>query len=541
MINIPLYQKTELPPERAGIAKPPYSLADTSGQRQLGRLAAGFGEKIWAGIIQAQAANEVAAGRGQLNTFLEGYNTYVADNPNISPEELKKQWSKVNAQIKTIPSTMKTAPAKRDMTNFLALNESLYTQKALTMAATTRTKQERAKADAQLQIYKAGGETDKAIAFVDEQVENRVYSEEEGKLFKAVDIPEMERVKQEALIQNAIRFEPETALALIEQSGLPEKHKTALWRQANAAISRDKNKAEEQINTYITQTFKQIASELTKNPRDTTTIDMLEGSELKTHFQNLLAEREEKLDRKKSPVDIFKTHDPIYYNSIKEQIREDPDSVDYVEDVAKKMGHGLTPDEVIELGELQDEMQRKDSPLAQSHIKRAHDRIDGLKDNKMPIEGIEAPDEDSAPEDVMKYMDAVDKMHDEIDAKAREGITPEDARKLTAELVAPVSEDYAQSVIEKALGFAIRISPVGMGISIYKTKEHEKQFKQLPIDAQIEFRKAYQRYKTPLGLFLKEFRSQKKLLTPEIARHYLDIADNREEAIKIAHRDGYYE
>ena len=95
MTDIPIYRRTELPPSRVGAVKPPMSLADQSGPIGLGQAIASTGNLIFEKVVKAQAANEVAEAKGTVRGLEESYKTFIADNPNASPEDLKKQWDKI--------------------------------------------------------------------------------------------------------------------------------------------------------------------------------------------------------------------------------------------------------------------------------------------------------------------------------------------------------------------------------------------------------------------------------------------------------------
>ena len=177
MTQIPLYQQTQLPPSKVGAAKAPYSLADRSGQQQLAQTIAGVGEKIWDNIIKSQATNEVAEARGQTESFIESFNTYVASNPNASPEDLQKERQRITSQIQGLQGTLKTGLGKRDFGNFLAMNEGIINQRMLTTAAATKAKQEFTKAESQRNVFIAQGDVGEEYEkFMREHAANGIYN-----------------------------------------------------------------------------------------------------------------------------------------------------------------------------------------------------------------------------------------------------------------------------------------------------------------------------------------------------------------------------
>lgn len=201
--NIPLYQRTELPPARAGEAKIPYELAEQP-EVEFGRTVARFTGDILDRLIRAQAANEEAEARGKVNTFIESYSTFVADRPNASPEELQKEWDKISAQIKAIPDTLKTGIAKRNFTNFLALNEGIINQRAQTSMEAIKSRQELERFNAGRKSDMANFDTQGLIKRYDAQVKSGLLDKETAKIQMENDIIAIEEAKREQAVDNAV-------------------------------------------------------------------------------------------------------------------------------------------------------------------------------------------------------------------------------------------------------------------------------------------------------------------------------------------------
>ena len=118
-------------------------------------------------------------------------------------------------------------------------------------------------------------------------------------------------------------------------------------------------------------------------------------------------------------------------------------------DIVRSVGNGLTPTQAQELFELQDEMQRKDSPLAQSHIKRAHDRISDLE-KIAEIKGLKG---EKTSEEVIQFYNKFDEMHEAIDKNT--DLKPTEMRKYTEEMVRPIVEEEGKGwwgMFKEALG-----------------------------------------------------------------------------------------
>jgi len=216
----------------------------------------------------------------------------------------------------------------------------------------------------------------------------------------------------------------------------------------NEIASYEKAAEEKQISLqkiYIEQVHKSVIAELAKDPFSMETINAL-PEELRTFWYKQL-----KGD--------LNTYDPILFSGLKQQIRETPDEVNYM-DIVSSVGNGLTPAMAQELFDLQDTMQRKDSPLTQSHVKRAHDRINDLQKLGIVIKDIEPPTVDSTPEEVMRYMNVFDEMHDSIDRNAE--LPPEQMRKFTEEMVKPLAETTGKGWLATMWGW----TPIGMAIKL---------------------------------------------------------------------------
>ena len=142
MAKIQLVQRTQVGPRTGGVAKPPLSLADRSGQIALGQSIEQVGSDIDRKLVTSRAANEQAVFRGVTETELQGYDTFVKTNPNASLEQLKKEQEAMMARIRVASSESTTGIAKRGNTNWLAANESLLNKKAHDQMVAVKTRQE---------------------------------------------------------------------------------------------------------------------------------------------------------------------------------------------------------------------------------------------------------------------------------------------------------------------------------------------------------------------------------------------------------------
>ena len=175
MAQIQLYQPTQGPPKTVGRVKPPFSLADRSGEQQLGQAVAGIGLAVWDDIIKTQATNEVATARGRTNELIESFNTYAVKNPNASPEELEKERQRIVSEIKGLQGSLKTRPGQQQFGNFLAANAGLINQKMMTSVAATKAKQEFVKSEQAIASFKAHFDIPGLKNHYEQMVENNMY------------------------------------------------------------------------------------------------------------------------------------------------------------------------------------------------------------------------------------------------------------------------------------------------------------------------------------------------------------------------------
>jgi len=142
MAEIQLTQPTQVGPGRAGAVKQPFSLADRSGQRQLGQAIEQVGGDLERRLTGAKAANEEAVFRGVTETELTGYDNFVKTNPNASLDQLKKEQEAMMGRIKTASNESSTGIAKRNNTNWLAVNEDRLNKEAKDNMIAVKTRQE---------------------------------------------------------------------------------------------------------------------------------------------------------------------------------------------------------------------------------------------------------------------------------------------------------------------------------------------------------------------------------------------------------------
>lgn len=204
MAKIPLIQQTELPPGRAGIAKPPLSLADQAGQIRLGQITASFFGDVFDNINKSQAENEFATAKGQVNTLIQSFDTFIAANPNATTEVLEAKWKKIGTEINDLPSTMKHPLAIEKMNNYLALTAGSINERGQTTLEAKKSKQEFLKAEAQRELDIANLNVGGRLANSEAMIQAGTWEREKEERRAKVDVIGMEETKKNILIDNAV-------------------------------------------------------------------------------------------------------------------------------------------------------------------------------------------------------------------------------------------------------------------------------------------------------------------------------------------------
>lgn len=137
MGEVRLYQRSQLPPSRVGMVKSP-DIPEISTVEAVAEIGGDILGKVW----EAQAANEQSEYLGFISTTLEEINTAVADNPNMSPDELKKLKKVAFKKFDAAASSAVMPRTKQFIKNFNSKNRELLEQKMDTQVAELKTRQE---------------------------------------------------------------------------------------------------------------------------------------------------------------------------------------------------------------------------------------------------------------------------------------------------------------------------------------------------------------------------------------------------------------
>lgn len=183
-IQVPTYNRTQLPPGRVGAAKPPYELAQTatdkSGMIQFGQDLAGFSGDIFQKLIQVRANNEHHEFLGKVSTAQMEFEGYVRTNPGAPLAEIEKARDKLLADIDKAASgnqgqTQISVEANK---NFMLNNRATIEKQADTTVGAIVMKHEQERT--QLEINNAIARNDRTAVFnlIDKQAESGLIPKE---------------------------------------------------------------------------------------------------------------------------------------------------------------------------------------------------------------------------------------------------------------------------------------------------------------------------------------------------------------------------
>lgn len=140
--KIPLFQRTEVGPTRAGAAKPGFDLARGAGLAEIGAATSKFAGDIFNDLVATRAANEEAAHQGVAKSEMKGFDTLVAANPGWGYDKLAAERDKMFARIDAAAKKATTRKARRNIKNFMARNRNYMLERTQSSMEAIRSKQE---------------------------------------------------------------------------------------------------------------------------------------------------------------------------------------------------------------------------------------------------------------------------------------------------------------------------------------------------------------------------------------------------------------
>lgn len=140
--KIPLFERTEVGPTRAGSVKPGFDLARGAGLAEIGVATSRFAGAIFDDLVATTAANEEATHQGVVRSEMAGFDTFVAANPQASFEQLEAERDKMFARIDVAGKKATTRKAQQNIKNFMARNKNYMLETTQASMESIRVKQE---------------------------------------------------------------------------------------------------------------------------------------------------------------------------------------------------------------------------------------------------------------------------------------------------------------------------------------------------------------------------------------------------------------
>jgi hypothetical protein len=254
MSDVPLYHRTELPPGFAGEAKPPYALADTSGQQRFGQTLFHFSGATFDKIVRTRAANEHAEFAGFAKTEIESVRTYVAGNPNLPFEEYEKRIGEAAKNIRTASGQATTGIGRDANTRWMDLYLPSATQTMITDAEAELSKQEFQRAEVQRKVYIAEGNLEGLLSHSQNMIDAGTYDAEYEKARLKL---EQGIFEEQAVFALANKGEYEAAEEAIKQAEhLSPQDRDRLYGEIHSASTRVRIEANRQQVLIEDQTRK---------------------------------------------------------------------------------------------------------------------------------------------------------------------------------------------------------------------------------------------------------------------------------------------
>ncbi len=196
-------QSTELPPPRVGEVKPPFSLADRSGEIGLALATAKFAGDRFNKVVQAKAANEHAAFQGIAAAEIEGFDTLVVSKPGASFDELESERNKMVARIEAAGKQATTKSAQQSNKNWMLRNKpNIYSQTQTSMEA-IRTRQALDIFNVQRKNLITNFKRNELTDLYGGQVESGLMTEKFAKAQLAVDLDVLDAAEAKVAVGNA--------------------------------------------------------------------------------------------------------------------------------------------------------------------------------------------------------------------------------------------------------------------------------------------------------------------------------------------------
>lgn len=405
MGEVKLYQRSQLPPSRVGAVKPP-DIPEISTGEVVAEIAGDVLEKTW----EAQAANEESEYLGFVSTTLEEINTAVADNPNMSPDKLKKLKRDAFKKFDAAAGSAVMAKTKQFIKNFNLRNRKLLEQKMDTRIEEIKTRQELERFKVNRINTKARRDMPGLEKLYDDQVAAGLMDSEVSVVAFRNDVLENDAL-QEMADEEKARVERTQMLEQFAEAGrnmiLPEA--TKFFNEiSREAIS------EPERNGLIAQRKRQeeIVTATTKNKQDQTSREMLlrlwgnelTQDEVEIAFANKwLSETQAKslraslLDPKIPKTDFLKAYENV--NEAISDFRKNRKTKEETIDVLYGNLKNISQEDGEQLLNRIYEIAKPDSALNRPTAKRAFTLLEEYKDIRLSqLKSAKATDQEAKEE-----------------------------------------------------------------------------------------------------------------------------------------------
>lgn len=395
MAKIPLAQRTEAGPTRAGAVKPGFNLARGAGISQVGKAIGGFAGDLFTDLVNATAANEEATFQGEVSTGIEAFETFVAANPGASYEDLGKERDKMFTKLDKAGQTATTRRAQQNNKNFMLQNKDYINQRTQTSMEAIRVKQQLLTYESHRKGFMNKFNRDGLAELNEDMIESGLLNPDVTAARQEQDFAIIDKAEKKVAIGNAvgIGFEAWQATVSIDD---PDGDLNAAFDVIDAldVPEGDKQEIESELKTRVAN--RRAETKLEAEQADAKSVETINGWINKGELDGI-TDRIKKLPltetRKTEEIKKVNAHivainkgnpspyeqtDPETYFDLRRKIEFDPLSVteaDLAAVVGKGKDDGISTDDYEKLLG----MIRPDSPLKRPAVTRAQASIQRIR------------------------------------------------------------------------------------------------------------------------------------------------------------------
>ena len=204
MAKIRLFDRSEVGPTSAGAVKPGFDLARGAGVAQVGAATAKFAGDIFNDLVATRAANEEAAFMGEVNTAMQGFETFVAANPGVGYDKLEKERDKMFAGLDKAVQTATTRRAQQNNKSFMLRNKELINERTQTSMEAIRAKQELLTYESHRKNFMNNFDRDGLTELNEDMIESGLLNPEVTAAKQAEDFAIIDAAEQKVAISNSV-------------------------------------------------------------------------------------------------------------------------------------------------------------------------------------------------------------------------------------------------------------------------------------------------------------------------------------------------